>query len=578
MNQLSKHPFIPLDSLGERLLAAVAIKLELPPSQHLLMIQRKLAIEKHLERDSSPLKDLIRMFYQQGSVAIGATIKAKHRNIGFDIDIIVELLLDRISPSEALDLLYEAIRGAPGSRYYDCTTRQTRCVTVHYADGMHIDLSPSVLLEEGDPRRSCIFHSKPEDPRSSDYCVLMNSFAFAEHYNALCPIDHTFAEAYAKRVMAADQAFEIIAKDADSVAVPEHSAEVGGKSAVTVGLQLLKRNRDIRWIPRKRKRMPASVMFSCLTVEVAEAGRTIGENLRVTATHILDRLITAKSMGELIVVENPRCSGDLFTDRWPENDHDQNLLIGDMKLFLRQLGVVLDEGQSLKERTAALEAMFGETVAQDVLKDFAEETGELVQSGKHSLGASGGILAAPASAKAKPAARTNTFFGSKRPLHFQTGIATASLSAQAKAMARRWPQFRATPGLGPQSLVWFGDLKGLERSFHISVEYGLPRSGDTTMSRSMPVVRVLRPSLVLNFNAIEEAPLPHVYFEGPDIRLSPLCLFDPHAHEWDRSMIIADTTIPWAARWLACYEVWEATGRWVGGGRHAVEGDQDDAA
>jgi hypothetical protein len=578
MNQLPKRPFIPFDSLGERLLAAVAIKLELPPSQHLLMTRRKQAIEKHLERDGSPLKDLIRIFYQQGSVAIGATIKAKHRDVGFDIDIIVELLLNGISPSEALDLLYEAIRGEPGSRYYDCTARQTRCVTVHYADGMHIDLSPSVLLEAGDPRRSNIFHSKPEEPRSSDYYVLMNSFGFAEHYNALCPVDQLFSEAYAKRVMAADQAFEVLTKDADSVPVPEHSSEVGGKSAVTVGLQLLKRNRDIRWIPREGKRMPASAMFSCLTVEVAEAGRTIGENLRIIASHILNRLLIAKSLGELIVVENPRCSGDIFTDRWPENRNDQDLLIEDMKLFLRQLEVVLDESRSLKDRTAALEAMFGETVARDVVKDFAEETGGLVQSGKHALGAAGGILAAPASARAKPAAKKNTFFGSTRPLRFRTGLAATSLSAQAKAIARRWPQFQVTSGMGPQSLVWFGDLKGLERSFHISVEYGLPRPGDTTMSRFMPIVRVLRPSLVLNFDAIEEAPLPHVYFERPDIRLSPLCLFDPQAHEWDRTMLIADTTIPWAARWLACYEIWEATGRWVGGGRHAGEEDQDDAA
>ena len=175
-------------------------------------------------------------------------------------------------------------------------------------------------------------------------------------------------------------------------------------------------------------------------------------------------------------------------------------------------------------------------------------------------------------------ARTNTFFGSKRPLRFQTGLIATSLSAQTKGMARRWPQFRATLGMGPQSLVWFGDLKGLERSFHISVEYGLPRPGDTAMSRFMPVVRVLRPSLVLNFDELEEAPIPHVYFEGPDIRLSPLCLFDPKAGEWDRTMLIADTTIPWAARWLACYEVWEATGRWVGGGRHAEGGEQGNAA
>ena len=143
-----------------------------------------------------------------------------------------------------------------------------------------------------------------------------------------------------------------------------------------------------------------------------------------------------------------------------------------------------------------------------------------------------------------------------------------SLAAQVDAMVRRWPHFQYSLGLGPHSVVWFGDLKGLERSFYISVEYGTPILGDPKMCRSMPIVRVLRPSLILNFDAAEEAPLPHVYFRGPDYGLSPLCLFDPKAGEWAPTMLIADTTIPWAARWLACYEVWEATGKWVGGGRH----------
>ncbi|MBP8931241.1 MAG: hypothetical protein KBG46_08165 [Paracoccus sp.] len=44
------------------------------------------------------------------------------------------------------------------------------------------------------------------------------------------------------------------------------------------------------------------------------------------------------------------------------------------------------------------------------------------------------------------------------------------------------------------------------------------------------------------------------------------------AKEWNPSMSIAKTTVPWAARWLACYELWEATGRWHGGGRH-MKGD-----
>ena len=53
----------------------------------------------------------------------------------------------------------DGIRDAQESRGLgDVYKRQT----VYYADGMHLDLSPSVLLDERDPRRSYIFHSKLE--------------------------------------------------------------------------------------------------------------------------------------------------------------------------------------------------------------------------------------------------------------------------------------------------------------------------------------------------------------------------------------------------------------------------------
>lgn len=413
MNKPTFGNFRPFALIGERLLASTAIKIELPPSQHALMVQRKAAIEKHLEREGSPLKGLIRLFYQQGSVAIGATIRAKFRQEGFDIDIIVELLgRGSLTPAQVLDLLYEAMRGEPGSRYYDCTERQSRCVTVYYADGMHLDLSPAVLLDERDPRRSYIFHSKLEEPRWKDTTILTNCFGFVAHYNERCPIDQMFAEDYGRLVRDADLQLQVMMKDADSVPVPVHSTTVGGKSAVTVALQLLKRNRNIRWLPRNL-RMPASVMFSCLSLEVAEAGRTIGQNLKVIAEHILDRLIRAKSVGELLHVENPVCRGDVFTDRWPVDHTDQDLLIGDMRLLLQQLAELFDDRRSFKDRAKTLEDMFGEKVAKQVVDEFAVEMGQSVRSGTHLLGATGGILAAPTLVSAKPAARRNTFYGTK---------------------------------------------------------------------------------------------------------------------------------------------------------------------
>ncbi|WP_421980926.1 nucleotidyltransferase domain-containing protein [Roseibium sp.] len=412
MNKHLGAPPAPWDSISEQMLAAVAIRVELPPSMHALLAERKAAIEKHLERDGSPLKDKVRLFYQQGSVAIGATIRAKFRFEGFDIDIIVELITPGLTPWQALELLYQAMRGEPGSRYHDMTERQTRCVTVHYADGMHLDLSPAELINEFDPRRSFIFHSKPEEPRSRDQKVLMNSFGFAEEYNTTCPVDLSFQQEYARRALTADRGLIAMRKDADSLPVPEHSTVVGGKSAVTVAQMLIKRNRNIRWAKRKG-RTPASAIIACLSLEVAKSGRTIGQNLRIIARHILDRLLLAKGDGKLIHVENPRCPGDVFTDRWPENHSAQDLMIADMRLFMNQLAVLLDDRRSLRDRRDVLKAMFGEDVGQSVVDDLERDIGEAIRTGRHGFGALGGLTMSPTTAKAKPAVKRSTFYGTK---------------------------------------------------------------------------------------------------------------------------------------------------------------------
>lgn len=116
--------------------------------------------------------------------------------------------------------------------------------------------------------------------------------------------------------------------------------------------------------------------------------------------------------------------------------------------------------------------------------------------------------------------------------------------------------------------LWRGPLAGIEKTYEIEIGYGLPLPGLQRGDRRFPTVRVLWPELKPNFDAEEEAPLPHVFFDMTYLPLSPLCLFDPAQSEWSHDDFLAFTTIPWAADWLACYEGWRVTGRWEGGGRH----------
>jgi len=145
-----------------------------------------------------------------------------------------------------------------------------------------------------------------------------------------------------------------------------------------------------------------------------------------------------------------------------------------------------------------------------------------------------------------------------------------TLAQQIHSMKRNWPSFE-TVEMNADHVVWFGDLEGIQKPYRVMVEYGLPKNLLTDpLFRQFPQVRVLSPPLRPNFEAAEEAPLPHVYFDKEDLPNSVLCLFDPRALEWSSDHFIALTTIPWTCDWLASYEGWLATGRWFAGGRHAT--------
>lgn len=58
--------------------------------------------------------------------------------------------------------------------------------------------------------------------------------------------------------------------------------------------------------------------------------------------------------------------------------------------------------------------------------------------------------------------------------------------------------------------------------------------------------------------------LPHCY----DQKEQRLCLYYPNGKEWNKTMLLATTVIPWTYEWLYHYEIWLGTGEWTGGGVH----------
>lgn len=390
--------------LGEVLLAETAVRVELPPSWHKRAVDRYEAVRQYIERPDSPLHGLVELFYPQGSMAIRATIRARKRDSGYDIDLVAELRLPyETTPERALDVLHRAIKGEPGSRYHDKVERQTRCVTVHYEDGMHLDVTPSILLDPEDPRRSWIFHAKPGESAEQHTRLTINSYGFAEWFNERTPIDLEFAESYRRRVLAMEQGITLA--EAEAEPVPDHWTEDGGKSATIVALQLLKRNRNIRYVNR-HVRMPPSVLLSCEAGRVAAPHSNISSALDAISRALLKELEAADRAGRLVDVRNPRCEVDRFTDRWPENLAAQRQYIADLREFRTQLTQLMAEG-SLEDKSELLKKMFGEEPARSVIDDYWRELDSAVSQGTRSIDRSGRIITGAGASSAAASANAN---------------------------------------------------------------------------------------------------------------------------------------------------------------------------
>lgn len=360
------------------LLADVAIRVQLGQTHYQMTVERYQKINKLIERDGSPLKDIVELFYPQGSMAIGATIASRLRTDEFDIDVVAQLdLPDCIPPHEPLDMLFKAIRGEPGSRYYKKTKRRTRCVTVDYEDKMHIDVTP-VIRRWGTPEReSWLFHDRPEAPQEPSYSLIANPYGFAEWFKANTPPDQDFADIFEKRAAEYEQLMFKEAAESDPVPPQEPPFQ---KSKAVIVLQLLKRWRNVQYDTRSGRR-PPSILIAKLVADAANHTDRLSEELLFQARHMLSEFRRWHDAGCLIHVANPVCEQDVLTDRWPESLQDQAIFIRDLEDLVAKVERLVS-GCDLSEMQAIMMNLFGEAPTAEVFRVFNERLGKEVRDGR----------------------------------------------------------------------------------------------------------------------------------------------------------------------------------------------------
>jgi hypothetical protein len=121
---------------------------------------------------------------------------------------------------------------------------------------------------------------------------------------------------------------------------------------------------------------------------------------------------------------------------------------------------------------------------------------------------------------------------------------TISLAQQALALRRLVPGGRTRMRAG--FLTWEASITPtvLSRTYPVRLEYRMTHH---------PAVRVLR-----GVNPRQDEVPPHMYAD------SRLCLYEES--QWNSSMFLAETIVPWTSEWLAHYELWSVDGIWYADG------------
>lgn len=403
-----RDPFAdPMDAL----LGEIALQIQLPPGLHRKASDRYTAVCRHIDRSGSPLHGRVSSFYAQGSMAIDATISTRGTDDEYDIDAVAEIDDCGETPEELLDLLEAALKDYPVSRM----ERKTRCITLYYADGMHLDVTPAHRVAPAE-KVSEIPHAKRGRPAEHRY-VPMNAYGFCDWYNAQTPTEDRFALALNQRLYE-QHGLAFVAAAIEEV--PDQTPLII-KSVTTVALQLLKRHRNILDDGTSGRCAP-SVMLSCNAGHAAVPGMGLTEMVIRQARWTAREIDRAAALSRLVEVRNPALVDERFTDRWPETQDQQQAYARALHALADGLDAARRRGAPLEDLQIWLRQMFGERVVTRSVESFNDRLGRQVKAREHGFTKSGGlytpsrpaIITGASAALAPMAARAHTNMGERR--------------------------------------------------------------------------------------------------------------------------------------------------------------------
>ena len=394
MNVAYQGPWPEL-SEADALLMDVARRIQLTKTKHETAEQNFQALCRHVDREGSPLHNKVVMCYPSGSFATGTAIASRVAKNQHDVDVVIEIgVRADTDPQRMLEVLFEAVNGEEGSRYFGKVAQNSRCVTVTYEDGTTVDLMPVARIP-GPDRAGHLFHFKRETGES--YHKRVNPWGFADLFNRQVEFDPAFHDLFKGRRLLVEG--EILEK-AETQPMPDHSP-LDEKSPRVVALQLIKRDRDIKWRQpaRRNMRKPPSVALAAIALDAGPVAPSLVNETIAVAHVIRTKLQDRSSPRGTVQVLNPAFPIDVFTDRWPEDINAQRVFDHDMAHLITQLERLRDEDLSLQQKSDLLNDLFGESAATYAIESHLDARRREMEAGRLQFGPKGKVavgLAAPA--------------------------------------------------------------------------------------------------------------------------------------------------------------------------------------
>ena len=362
----------------EELLLRICQKLQLTPNLYEQATERYETIAKIITKDDAFQKIDLNI-YPQGSFRLKTTVKPLSSE-EYDLDFVAELPADSaMTPHQLYDHVFRIL--SSDGIHDKMVEKKKRCIRVNYANDFHMDIMPGKLVN---PETHEIV---VPDKELKNWYHHSNPIGFAEWFEkqARTQILHEMSEQRAQ--------FQV-----EKVSEQEVAKRL---EPLRRAVQLVKRYRDI-YCDKTHREPVRSIVICTLMGRITSF---TGDTLQIIASFCtyVNKLIAA-SHGKAFPVRNPVVD-ELLTEKWEEGSNYQDF-VDMMKELTKDVDELAQYGVN-KDINQVVKKMFGETITDSAIKEYAAVLNESRNAGSLSVSSAGTLNTKNSGVSVK----NNTFFG-----------------------------------------------------------------------------------------------------------------------------------------------------------------------